>query len=100
MPSMRVDWRVALAAAITTGLFFFFAMGMALKTKLTKPTTGQEGLIGEKGVAISEIALEGEVALHGEIWKAVSDQVINIGEKIIVTSVDGLELKVKKRTDT
>ena len=100
MPSMRVDWRVALAAAVTTGLFFFFAMGMALKTKLTKPTTGPEGLIGEKGVAISEIALEGEVALHGEIWKAVSDQVINIGEKIIVTKVDGLELKVKKRMDT
>ena len=93
----RVDWRVALAAAIMTGLFFFFAMGMALKTKLTKPTTGREGLVGEKGIAISNLSPEGQVAIHGEIWKALSEEKISKGDKIIVKSVDGMELKVEKQ---
>lgn len=93
----RVDWRVAVAVAVTTGLFFFFAMGMALKAKLTKPTTGKEGLLGEKGVAITEIAPEGQVSLHGEIWRAISEQKIAKGEKIIVSEVSGMELKVTKQ---
>ncbi len=96
--SLKLDWRLALAVALTTGAFFIFAMGMALKTKLTQPTTGKEGLVGEKGVAITRIAPEGDVKIHGEIWKAVSDQKIKKGEKIRVLSVDGLELKIEKLT--
>lgn len=96
IPSMRVDWRVALAAAITTGLFFFFAMGMALKAKMTKPTTGKEGLLGEKGVVITDLTPEGQVRLHGEIWTAYSDEPIPAGQKIQVVAVEGMSLKVKK----
>lgn len=96
IPSMRVDWRVALAAAITTGLFFFFAMGMALKAKMTKPTTGKEGLLGEKGVVITDLTPEGQVRLHGEIWTAYSDEPIPAGQKIQVVAVEEMSLKVKK----
>ena len=96
----RVNLGVAIAAAVVTGLFFFFAMGMALKTKLTKPTTGREGLVGERGVAISDITPEGQVTLHGEIWRATSDESISKGDKIIVQSVDGMELKVAKHSST
>lgn len=94
--SLKLDWRLALAAALTTGLFIIFAMGMALKIRLTQPTTGKEGLIGEKGVAINRIAPEGDIKVHGEIWKAVSEQRIKKGEKIRVIAVDGLELKIEK----
>jgi membrane-bound serine protease (ClpP class) len=94
--SLKLDWRLALAAALTTGAFFIFAMGMVLKTRLTKPTTGKEGLIGERGVAITRVAPEGDIKVHGEIWKAVSDQKIKKGEKIRVVDVDGLELKIEK----
>ena len=94
--SLKLDWRIALAAALTTGAFFIFAMGMAIKTRLTQPTTGKEGLVGERGVAITGISPEGDVKIHGEIWKAVSDQEINSGDKIRVISVDGLELKIEK----
>ena len=94
--NVQLDWRLALAAAITTGAFFLSAVGMAIKTRLTKPTTGKEGLIGEKGIALTQIAPEGDVRLHGEIWKAVSEQKIKKGEKIKVIDVDGLELKIEK----
>ena len=93
---VRVDWKVAIAIALFTAAFFVFALGMALKARLTKPTTGKEGLIGERGVAITSISPEGQVSLHGEIWKAYSDQKIRKGEKVRVVAVDGLELKIEK----
>ena len=94
--NVSVDWKVALAVALVTGLFFVFALGMALKTRMTKPTTGREGLIGEKGIAISDINPEGEIKLHGEIWKGFSSEKIKKGQKIKVVSVEGLELEVTK----
>lgn len=94
--AFRVDWRVAAVVALSTGLFFAFALGMALKARFTKPTTGQEGMVGERGIAITSINLTGDVNIHGEIWKAESSETIKRGEKIKVTAIDGLELKVEK----
>ncbi len=91
---VRVDWRVALTLTVATALFFIFALSMALKVRLTKPTTGQEGLIGEQGRALSDIFHDGTVKVHGEIWKANSDAPIKKGEAIAVVSVKGLVLKV------
>jgi len=94
---VRVDWRVALTLTIATAVFFIFALSMALKVRLTKPTTGQEGLIGERGQALSDIFHDGTVKVHGEIWKAYSDAPIKKGESIAVVSVTGLVVKVTQQ---
>lgn len=94
--SIGVDWRIALTLALASGLFFIFALGKAFKTRMTKPTTGREGLIGEKGTAIASIDPEGQVKLHGEVWTAFSDQKISEGERVVVVAVEGLMVKVEK----
>lgn len=91
---VRVDWRVALTVTLATALFFIFALSMALKVRLTKPTTGQEGLVGEQGVALNDVYHEGTVKVHGEIWKAVSDTPIKKGATVAVVEVKGLVVKV------
>ena len=93
-----VDWKVALTVAVLTGLFFVFALGLAIKARMTKPTTGREGLVDATGIVLSDISpdKEGDVKVQGEIWKANSDQSIQQGERIIVRQVDGLILNVKK----
>ena len=96
---VQVDWGIALVVAVSTGAFVIFALGMALKTRMKKPTTGREGMIGEKGVAITAINPEGDINVHGEIWKATSDERIRKGEKVRVLAVDGLEVKVAKIGD-
>ncbi|MBN1541777.1 nodulation protein NfeD [candidate division KSB1 bacterium] len=95
-----VDWRIALTIAVATGLFFFFAMGFALKARLTRPTTGKEGLVQACGVAITPIFPErdGDVKIKGEIWHATSSEKIKKNEPIIVVEVDGLVLHVRKHT--
>jgi membrane-bound ClpP family serine protease len=68
------------------------------RTLRRRPRTGSEGLIGEKGRALSAIFGQGEVFVHGEIWKAASEEEIQPGDAVEVTKVDGLALKVRKVT--
>lgn len=93
---MRLSLSVIIPAVLVTSAFFVFAMTMAIRARLTKPTTGMEGLVGETGTASTPIAPEGKVAIHGEIWDVVSDQNIERGEKVQVFGVVNLKLKVKK----
>jgi membrane-bound serine protease (ClpP class) len=93
---MRISLSVIIPAVLVSAAFFIFAVTKAINARLKKPTTGMEGLVGEVGVASTPIALEGKVSIHGEFWNAVSDQPLEIGEKVKVIGVDNLKLKVKK----
>ena len=93
--AVRVDWRVALTFALATAAFFIFALGMALKARLTRPTTGQEGLIGAKGIALAPISQHaGTVRILGELWQAQSSQEIAAGSPVEVLKIEGLVLTV------
>ena len=94
---VRVDWRVALTFTLVTSAFFIFALGLALRARLSRPTTGQEGLIGTMGVALTSISRDGgTVKVLGEIWQAQSDEIIEKGNPIQVVKVDGLVLTVSR----
>lgn len=93
---MRISLTVIIPAVLVSAAFFVFAVTMAIRARLSKPTTGMEGLIGEIGVAATTIALEGKVSIHGEFWNVITDQTIERGEKVQVTGVSNLKLKVKK----
>ncbi len=96
VPFLRVSWSVIIPAVATTAAFFVFGLAMVIKAMRRKPTTGKKGLIGEVGVARTKVRMEGTVFIHGELWKAVSDDPVKKGEKVRVLDVDGLVLKVEK----
>jgi membrane-bound serine protease (ClpP class) len=93
---MRVSLSVIIPAVLVSAGFFIFAVTKAIRARLTKPTTGMEGLIGEIGKASTPIAPEGKISVHGEFWNVVSDEKIEAGEKVQVIGVMNLKLKVKK----
>jgi membrane-bound serine protease (ClpP class) len=93
---MRVSLTVIIPAVLVSAAFFGFAVTMAVKARLSKPTTGMEGLVGETGIATTGISPEGKVSIHGEFWNVISDQNIERGEKVQVFGVANLKLKVKK----
>jgi membrane-bound serine protease (ClpP class) len=78
------------------GLLSVLLAWIVYRTLRRRPRTGSEGLIGEKGRALSAIHEQGEAFVHGEIWKASSEEVIREGEIIKVTGVDGLTLHVRR----
>ena len=95
-PYLRVSWGVILTAVLATTLFFAFAIAKAVKAYRRRPISGSEGLIGETGWADSDLAPEGKVFVRGEYWEAWCDERINKGEKLTVTAVEGMRLKVRK----
>ena len=98
-PFMKLSLSIILPAVIITALFFTVTLGLAFKAYKRKPVTGSEGLIGERGIAVTDITEDrGMVALHGERWSAYSEEPITKGEKIIVESVSGLNVKVRKNS--
>jgi membrane-bound serine protease (ClpP class) len=96
LPYMRVSLVVIVTIVAGTALFFLIAIGLALRARKRKVTTGGRGLMGEVGVARSALKPEGDVFIHGEIWSAEADQPIKKGEKVVVTAVEHLTLKVTK----
>jgi membrane-bound serine protease (ClpP class) len=93
---MRVSLSVIIPAVLVSAGFFIFAVTKAIRARLTKPTTGMEGLIEEIGTASTSIAPEGKISIHGEFWNVTSDQKIEAGEKVRVIGVTNLKLKVKR----
>ncbi|NWG04822.1 MAG: nodulation protein NfeD [Syntrophaceae bacterium] len=93
---MRVSLSVVIPAVLVSAAFFIFAVTKAIHARMKKPTTGMEGLLGEIGIASTPIRPEGKVSIHGEFWNVMSDQPIEMGEKVQVTGVENLKLKVKK----
>jgi membrane-bound serine protease (ClpP class) len=96
LPYMRVSLVVIVTVVAGTALFFLIAIGLALRARKRKVTTGGRGLTGEVGVARSALKPEGDVFIHGEIWRAEADQPIKKGEKVVVTGMEHLTLKVTK----
>lgn len=95
IPEMRVHLVTALAVSIPLGLITAFLMTIALKARRNKVVTGEQGLVGETGVAQTALSPQGKVFVHGELWDAVSTSPLPVGQMIVVRRVDGLILQVE-----
>ena len=72
IPEMRVHLLTALAVSIPFGFITAFLMSIAVRARRNKVVTGEQGLIGEIGIAQTRLAPAGKVFVHGELWDAVS----------------------------
>ena len=72
-----------------------------LRTHRKRASTGKESLVGMSGKVREEILAgkEGKVFVHGELWSAISEEIISKDETIEVTEVNGLTLKVTKKKE-
>ncbi len=96
LPFFKLSLKVVFPAVMLTTLFFTLTIFLAIKAYRRKPVTGVEGLVGLEGEARTDIHKDGQVFVHGEIWKAWSDELIKAGEKVKVEKVENLKLKVRK----
>jgi membrane-bound serine protease (ClpP class) len=92
----RVSLSVIGTVVVATIAFFVFVIGAALRAQRRTPVTGQEGLRGERGTALTEIAPTGRVFVHGEYWDARAEERIEKGAEVVVDHVDGMLLRVRK----
>ncbi|TMQ59691.1 MAG: nodulation protein NfeD [Candidatus Eisenbacteria bacterium] len=95
--AMRVSLSVIVTVTVATMLFFAFVVGAGVRALKRKPLTGREGLVGERGVALTELGPhEGRIFVHGEYWEAEADERIEKGAPVVVDRVDGMRLRVRR----
>ena len=95
IPQMRVKLAVALAVSLPFGLITAFLMSIAFRARRNKVVTGSQGLVGEKGVAYTDLLPSGKVFVHGELWNAHSAKPLHSGDAIRVVAIRQLELEVE-----
>ena len=94
---LRISLLVILPFVLVSAGFFLFALTMVIKAQRRRPITGKEGLIGQRGKALTDLVPKGKVEVLGEIWEAYSDKEIRAGEVVEVIGVEGLKVKVKRK---
>jgi len=95
-PGLHLSPWVIVGTVLVVTLFFGIVVTKAVEAYRQKPITGKEGMLGERGVAETAIEPEGKVLVRGELWNAESEVPIAQGDRVEVTAVEGLRLKVKK----
>lgn len=95
---IRISWGVIVPVVLITALFFLFIVGFGIRAQSRRITTGVEGMIGETGTSLEAILLgrTGKVRVHGEIWNAQSDEVLEKNVPVKIIEVNHLTLKVIK----
>jgi membrane-bound serine protease (ClpP class) len=95
IPEMRIKWQTATASSFSLGLITIFLMSIALKARRNKVMTGEQGLVGEVGVASSPLTPSGQVFVHGELWNAVTSANLDAGTRVVVRGVKDMVLQVE-----
>ena len=101
-PGISLQVNKWLIGAVSGGvsLFFIFVMQIVWRSQRLAPVSGTAGLLGMTGVARTSLSPEGAVLLNGEIWRARLEGggSVSEGEEVRVESVEGLTLRVTKKT--
>jgi membrane-bound serine protease (ClpP class) len=95
-PELSLSLRVLIPTVIMVSGFFVIVAGLVFRSQISKPRTGDKGLIGEVGVVKERLAPEGRIFVHGELWNAEALEPIEAGAKVRVLGVDHLVLKVEE----
>jgi membrane-bound serine protease (ClpP class) len=95
--NLEVNRGMIAGAAIAMSTFILGLGWVILRERHRRPTTGREGMVGEVGEVREAIApgAPGRVFVHGEHWRAASNQALGVGARARVIAVRGLEIEVR-----
>jgi membrane-bound serine protease (ClpP class) len=98
VPELKVSLLVILPVVAGVAAILVFLVRLAIASQLRRPTTGEAGMAGERGVTVGVIEAGGwgRIATHGEIWQATSEEAIADGEPVEVVAVHGLRATVRR----
>jgi len=93
---LRLAWTTILATVGVISAFFLAIIFLVVRAQRSKPRTGAEGLIGQKGTVREWTGRRGKIFIRGEIWNAEADHELGAGDQVEVRAKEGLTLTVRK----
>ena len=97
-PELRLSFQFVLPVVLGFAGIGLFLVRLAVIAQRSGPVSGDAGLIGAAGEALTAIGpgQPGQVRVRGEIWRAQSAEPVARGERVHVSSLDGLTVTVRK----
>ncbi len=96
VPGVAVARWAILSISASAALIMAILTTLVVRVAQRRPTTGSSGIVGEEGTALTDIAPEGRVFVHGEYWNARAGRPIGRGARVRVTNVRDLRLDVEE----
>src|SRR5579875_3365272 len=87
---------VAIGASVAVGAITIFQGFLGMRARKARKMTGIQVLIGEIGVARTDIDPEGMVVVNGEYWRARSERAIPAGKRVAIEDVKDLFVYVRE----
>ena len=97
LPEFQVGLRLIVPVTLTLSAIILFLVQLAVKSQRSQPITGEAGMLGSVGQALTAIdpGGTGRVRTRGEIWTATSAEPITVGDMVRVVALQGLLLTVQ-----
>ena len=97
--TLGVDISLSLIAAsvFVSLLCFIYILQSIVKSRKTKPKTGMEQMIGMEGEVVKKTRDHYLVHVHSETWDATAQKPLEVGDRVIVTGIEGLTLQIKEK---
>ncbi|MGM0622971.1 MAG: NfeD family protein [Campylobacterota bacterium] len=97
--TLGVDISLSLivAFAFVSLLCFIYLLQIIVKSRKTKPKTGMEQMIGMEGEVVKKNRDHYLVHVHSETWDATAQKPLAVGDRVIVTRIEGLTLQIKEK---
>jgi membrane-bound serine protease (ClpP class) len=97
VPYLQISRAVIAATLLVSAAFVTLVLYFVTRTQKTRFFSGQEGLVGERGTAASDIHEKGRVFVHSEYWSAFSQELIFQGEAVeVVRMAENMRLEVRR----
>jgi membrane-bound serine protease (ClpP class) len=89
-------WSVLLPAVAGFGVCVAVVVYAVGRSFLREQMSGVSELVGLVGSVSTALAPQGKVFVRGEYWTAEADEEIQVGERVRVTAVTGMRLRVRR----
>lgn len=94
-PGAHIHLSTSLSVTLPLAFITFLLFRAALMASRKKAVTGAEGMVGSAGIARTDLAPEGKILVHGELWDARAVKNVPAGNTVKVRAVEGLKLIVE-----
>jgi membrane-bound serine protease (ClpP class) len=94
-PNLNISLPLVIGTALVVAVFTVWVLGRLLRLRRVKPTIGDEEMIGMIGEAREDFDRTGRVYVHSELWNAETTAPVLFGQRVRVTALDGLRLRVE-----
>ena len=99
-PNLRIGLSTILPTIGVLSAVLGAVLFAVLKTYGKPVMSGEEGMVGERGIVRTELNPRGTVRVRGEQWNAEAmEGTIEAGEEVRVVALDGLRLRVVSATN-